>query len=150
MVAGVPMTSRRIRSRRQQCVSDDDIICRLQDSSATTGSLKDGPRRTLVREKTTGSALQVREDGQDAAVVVIGRFEAEFGEDAVAVFAHGFLGDAASSPDRPCESRPMISRSRGDSVIRSGSAERRVTSEETTSGSMTVPPAATFRTSETN
>jgi len=46
------------------------------------------------------AASEVGQDGQDAAVGVVGLGEVEFGEDVADVFADGRLGDDESSGDR--------------------------------------------------
>lgn len=54
-----------------------------------------------VSSRVVGSlaAVEVGEDGEDAAAVVGGGWEVEFGEDVVDVFADGFFGDVEASCD---------------------------------------------------
>ena len=56
---------------------------RLQEQTLTCG--------VLLLQK--GSGVQVGKDGQDTAVVVVGWWEVEFGEDGRAVLADCLLGD---------------------------------------------------------
>jgi hypothetical protein len=55
---------------------------------------------TFCQTGTAGLGIQVGEDGQDAAVVVVGWGQAEFGEDACAVLGHCLLGDEQALGDR--------------------------------------------------
>ena len=100
------------------------------------------------------SGVEVGEDGEHAAVVVIGGGQAELAEDAVDVLADGLVGDEQPSTDaaleRPSAMSPSTSRSRGVSSARGSSRWRRLRSWATTSGSMTVPPPATRRTASMN
>ena len=111
-------------------------------------------RRCCSAADPASQALSQASTAQHPAVVVVGDRQVELGEDAVGVLGDGLLGDeraraAIAALERPSAISASTSRSRGVSRS-SGSSRWRAMIAATTSGSSTVPPAATRRTPSTN